>query len=80
MASWEEWVQDVGGSVIDKYSDAAYSQPYEIQRLKIEALGDAGYYTEGQPGVKASGTVGGISQGMLLLAGAALVALLLLKG
>ena len=79
MASWEEWVQDVGGSVINAAADAKFTQPYQIQRLQMEALGEGGYYTEGQAGVKSRAGAISIEPTTLLLIGAAVVALLMLK-
>jgi hypothetical protein len=79
-STWESWIQGVAGKVIGSAADAKYSQPYEIQRLRLQALGDMGYYAEGQPGTIAkTGTVAGIPTGTLLLIGAAVVAVMLLK-
>lgn len=74
--SWETWIQDVAGSVIGKAADAEFTQPFELDRLRLQALGENGYYREGQPGAMpkpqpaVSGTV-------LLIGGVALVALLM---
>jgi hypothetical protein len=78
--SWESWFQDVAGSVIGKAADAKYTQPYEIDKLRIQALGDLGYYTEGQAGTK-SAPVGvlGMSQGTVLLIGAVVLGVLMLR-
>lgn len=76
--NWETWFQDVAGSVINKAADAKFSQPYEIDRLRLQALGETGYYTEGQAMSKAVG-VAGISPTVLLIGGAILVAVLVLK-
>jgi hypothetical protein len=79
-SAWETWFQGVAGSVINKAADAKYTQNYEIERLRLEALGDMGYYAEGQPGtIRQTGTVAGIPTGTLLLIGAAVVAVMLLK-
>lgn len=80
--SWEQWVQDVAGSVIDKAAEAKFTQPYEIDRLRLQALGDLGTYTEGQAGVKPAaqaGTIGGMNSGTVLLIVAAVLAVLMLK-
>lgn len=78
-SSWEGWFQRVGGNVVDAWASATYSQPYEIQKLRLQALGSTGaYYAEGQP-TPPRGNLGGITPAMLLLGGAALLAVLLLK-
>lgn len=78
--SWESWFQDVAGSVINKAADAKYTQPYEIDKLRIQALGDLGYYTEGQAGATSAPTgVLGMSQGTLLLVGGVILAVLMLR-
>lgn len=79
-SSWAGWIQDVAGSVIGKAADAQYVRPYDIKELQLQALGDAGYYREGMAGtVKPNAGLGGISPTMLLLAGAAVVVVLMLK-
>ena len=75
-SSWEEWAQDVGKLVIGQASAAHFVQPYELSKLKIQALGDAGYYTEGQRGAVAAGA---LPSGLLLI-GAAVLAFVLIKG
>ena len=79
--NWETWFQNVAGSVIDKAAQAKYVQPYEIDRLRLQALGDLGTYTEGQAGTMPAGQAGafGLSNGALLLIGAAFVAVLMLR-
>lgn len=74
---WSTWVQDVGAGLIDKAAGAKYVQPYEIQKLQLEALGQTGYYNEGQAGTRVP--TAGIDPTMLLLIGAAVVAVMLLK-
>lgn len=76
--TWESWFQDVAGSVINKAAEAKWRQPYEIDRLRLEALGSLGTYTEGQPMQNAQ-TRGGMSDGTILLIGAAVVAVLMLR-
>lgn len=79
-SAWESWIQGVAGNVIGKAADAKYSQNYELQRLRLQALGDMGYYAEGQPGViRQSGTVAGIPTGTLLLIGGAVLVFMLMK-
>lgn len=77
-SNWADWFQGVVGGVVSKAADAQYVKPYDIQSLRLQALGNGGYYTEGMPGTQQR-TMGGISPGVLLLAGAAVVAVLLLK-
>lgn len=78
---WSTWFQDVAGSVIDKAATAKYQQPYEIDRLRLQALGEMGFYQEGQPGTvrPGGGNVAGIAPSTLLLIGGALVVFMLLK-
>lgn len=74
-SGWESWFQQIGGQVITAAADASYRQPYEIQRMRIQALGEQGYYTEGKPGVMQAPT--GISP-LMLMGGAALLLIVLL--
>ncbi len=78
-SSWESWIQGVGSKIIGSAADAKYSQPYEIQRLRLQALGDMGYYSEGQPGMIRPGMVGGMSSGTLLLIGGAVLVFMLMR-
>lgn len=79
-SSWETWFQNVASGVADKYASATWVQPFELQKMRIQALGETGYYQEGNPsGPAQNGTIAGISPGVLLLGGAALLAVLLLK-
>jgi len=79
-SSWESWFQNVASGVADKYASATWVQPFELQKMRIQALGETGYYQEGNPsGPAQNGTIAGISPGVLLLGGAALLAVLLLK-
>lgn len=76
---WEEWFQSVGGDVIRSAADAKFRQPYEIQRLQLQALGENGlYYPEGRP---APAPAGGLVLGgsTLLLIGGAVLLLVLLR-
>lgn len=80
MATWEEWVQDVGGRVIKDYSSAEFSQPYELAKLQLQSLGTTGrYYTEGMRGVSApiGQPQNEIQLGMLLIGGIVLAVVLL---
>lgn len=80
--SWETWFQDVGKTVINQASQAKFVQPYEIDKLRLHALGDLGAYDEGQPmrgGIVQGGGLFGLSQqATVLLIGGALVAFLVM--
>lgn len=78
-ASWSSWFQGVASGVVDKAAQAAYVRPYDIAELEIKALGQQGYYTEGKAGTQPTATSGGITPTMLMLGGAALLAVFLLK-
>lgn len=67
---WGKWLQGLGTTVIGAYTSAQYVQPYEIQKMQIQALGDKGYYTEGKPGVSLPPS--GISP-LMVMAGAGLL-------
>lgn len=81
--SWEQWFQDVSGSVINKAAEAKFVQPYEIDKLRIQALGELGLYAEGQPGTGAvqqrPGLFGLSQQATVLLIGGGLLAFLMMK-
>lgn len=67
--AWEEWFQNVAGSVIKDASAAKFTQPYEVQKLRLQALGELGLYNEGTPQTVAQPGMFGMSQGMVLLLG-----------
>lgn len=67
--AWGDWIRSLGSQIV---STAA-----QVEVLESRQVGEAGLYREGQAGSK---SVAGISQGTVLLIGAALVAFLLLKG
>ena len=77
---WSTWIQNVGGSLLEKAGSARFVQPYELQKLELEALGQGGYYREGQPGTRSTGQEApkGINTTVLLIGGA-LLAFVLLK-
>ncbi len=80
---WSTWIQDVGGSVIKTAAQAQYQSPYDVQKLQIQALGEKGYYIEGKTGAIAPATaaqsIGGIPVAYLMIGGAALLAIVLMK-
>lgn len=73
---WSSWFQQVAGNTINAATEAQFRQPYEIQKLQLQQQGPYGPYVEGQA---MPGTVGGINTTWLLLGGALLVAVVLLK-
>lgn len=78
---WFSWAQDAATGLVKAGADYAKNQQqqrYEIEKLKLTALGTDGYYTEGKAGA-AQNTVAGLSPTVLLLGGVALVAVLMLK-
>lgn len=76
-SNWADWFQGVAGGIIGKAADAKYVRPYDVASLRLQQLGPNGYYTEGAAGVRVAN--GGFPTGLLLLAGAAVVAVMLLK-
>lgn len=77
-SSWETWIQGIGNKIADvAAADKAGDQNYELQKLKLQQLGQYGYYTEGQLAMR-NGAMG-IPTGTLLLLGAGLLAVMLLK-
>jgi hypothetical protein len=80
MATWQEVAQDWGGKILDAAIDYKVTQPYEVQKLQLQALGDFGYYIEGQPGTTQRITAAPVQiPTSLLLIGAAVVLIVLLK-
>lgn len=78
--SWANWFQNVSAGVIDKAATAEWVMPYETDRLRLQALGNLGYYTEGQRNAAlGGGALGGVNPGVLLLLGGVVVVALLLK-
>ncbi|MGA8787245.1 MAG: hypothetical protein WB542_18115 [Polaromonas sp.] len=78
QSSWETWIQNIGGQVIGAATAAQYTQPYDIQRMKIQALGQQGYYTEGKPGIQQAPS--GISPVMIIGGAMLLMVVLLTRG
>lgn len=78
---WFTWAQDVAGGVISKAADAKFVQPYEIEKLRLQALGDLGVYTEGQPGTRQPAQPAGltINPTTMLLIGGAVLAVMMLR-
>jgi hypothetical protein len=76
---WAEWFQDVAGGVIKARTAAEYEQPYELQKMRYQALGEYGLFEPGK--LSGAAPSGGIvlPSGLLLIAGA-VVLVLALKG
>lgn len=79
MASWDEWIQDVAGTVIKTKAQADYIAPYEIQRMRLQAYGDVGMYDEGYRGVGGQVLPGGQVSPVLIVGALLVVAVLVLK-
>lgn len=48
MADWSDWIQDVGKTAITSAVEAQYKQPFELQKMQLQAFGPFGQpYTEG---------------------------------
>ena len=80
-SSWSEWLQGTAKDALGAYAGAyttRTSNDYELQRLRIQALGaDGGLYDEGQP--RMASVAGMNSSTLLLLAGAAAVLFMMSK-
>lgn len=77
---WSQWVQNVAGTALDRYT-ATKQLEAQTDAMRLQALGESGYYLEGQRGTLVPvprQTIGGIPTGWLLV-GAAVVAVVLLK-
>lgn len=75
--AWGDWLRDIGTKVAEGVVDYKVNFPLRVEELKINKLGSAGYYTEGKAGAAAS--TAGIPTNVLLIGGAVLMAVLLLK-
>lgn len=77
-SGWEAWAQQIGGGLLQTYANAKFNQPYELQKLQLQAYGQGAYglpYIQGQP----NGTVGvGLPSGWLLI-GAVVLAVVMIK-
>jgi hypothetical protein len=70
---WGDWAQQVAGSLINKASDKEWVQPYEIQKMQLQALGQLGMYNEGQASLTANRQGLTISPTLLLIGAVALI-------
>lgn len=76
-SSWETWIQNAGTSLLGGYIKNETRDPNELAKLRIQALGQHGYYDEGQAGIVRQGAA--ISGTTLLLIGGVLLAVMLMK-
>lgn len=49
-SSFQEFAQEQAGKLLDLWGRAQWEQPYQIESLRLKALGEGGYYEEGKPG------------------------------
>jgi hypothetical protein len=73
---WGDWAQQVSGSLINKYADNQWVQPYELQRMQLQALGQMGYYQEGQASIGINRNGLNISPTLLLLGAVVMVVMM----
>lgn len=74
---WSTWVQSVSGGLIDKWGSAQFVQPYEVQKMQMQALGQLGYFNEGQAGLVANRNGLQISPGLLMIGGIVLLVVMM---
>lgn len=74
---WQDTIQSWGTTLLNGYTNAKYVQPYEVQKLRLQALGQAGIYDEGQPGVYVPPPA--INSTTLLLIGAGVVVFMMMQ-
>lgn len=74
---WSTWAQDVSKGLIGAWSNAKYVQPYEVQKVQMQALGQLGYFNEGQAGLVANRNGLQISPGLLMIGGIVLVVMMM---
>lgn len=78
-SSWEAWAQNIGGNLLQGYANTKFNQPYELQKMQLQAYGNGAYglpYIQGQP--NGSATLG-IPTGWLLIGGALVLAVVMIK-
>jgi hypothetical protein len=76
VATWEEWAQGVGGGLLQTVTEAKYKQPFELQKMQLQAYGQTGeLYQEGMP----NRAQGAFPTSWLLIGGALVLAVVLLK-
>lgn len=75
---WASWAQQIGGGLINRAADAKWVQPYEIQKAQLQALGQMGYYNEGQATISAGRNGLQVSPGILMI-GAVVVMVVMMR-
>lgn len=74
------WAQDAASGLIKagtSYAQTQQQQKYEIDKMRLQALGELGYYQEGQAGASKATVAAGISPTVLLLAGGVLLVMMM---
>lgn len=76
--NWESWFQRAANTVVNGYNTStANNQNYELQKLKLQSMNPYGaYYKDGQPMM---GNAGVMTPSTLLIVGAVVVAVMMLK-
>lgn len=75
---WESWAQNISGSLLKGYANSQFQQPFELQKMQLQAYGNGAYglpYIQGQP----LGAGLGIPTGWLLIGGALVLAMVMIK-
>ena len=80
FGNWETAVQGWVGQGIDAFIAKKVTQPYEIDKLKLQTFGDYGFFNDGQNGLYPAGAMGQRSAFPtgLLIGGAVLVGIFML--
>lgn len=76
-SGWESWAQGLSSNLLQGYANSQFQQPYELQKMQLQAYGSGAYglpYIQGQPNLQL-----GIPTGWLLIGGAALLAMVMIK-
>lgn len=75
---WGDFFRNITGTVVGAAVNARYTQPFLLEQQRIDAARSGGAALAGVPMMQ-PGTVAGIGSGTLLLVGAAVVLVLLLR-
>lgn len=79
LSSFQDWIQQVGGNYLQTKTQAQYDPQLQLAKLQLQQQAQNGQlYLEGQPGT--ASMTAGIPTAWLLLGGAALIAVVMLKG
>lgn len=77
--NWEEWVQQMASKASDAFIAKQVTQPYELKKMQLQAFGDYGFYTEGQPGVNGMPMQANGTRNLVMLGIGALLLFMLVK-